>query len=57
MVLTPDELQAKIYREDIEPNIKEGATLAFGHGKQTSLGNKLFFAAVLLNSLKWVSKH
>jgi len=32
MVLTPDELQAKIYREDIEPNIKEGATLAFGHG-------------------------
>jgi len=32
MVLTPDELQAKIYREDVEPNIKEGATLAFGHG-------------------------
>ena len=32
MVLTPDELQAKIYREDIEPNIKEGAALAFGHG-------------------------
>ena len=32
MVLTPDELQAKIYREDIEPNIKDGAALAFGHG-------------------------
>ncbi len=32
MVLAPDELQAKIYREDIEPNIKEGAALAFGHG-------------------------
>ena len=32
MMLTPDELQAKIYREDIEPNIKEGAALAFGHG-------------------------
>ena len=32
MVLTPDELQARIYREDIEPNIKEGAALAFGHG-------------------------
>lgn len=32
MVLTPDEWQAKIYREDIEPNLKEGATLAFGHG-------------------------
>ncbi len=32
MVLTPDEYQAKIYREDIEPNIKQGACLAFGHG-------------------------
>jgi ketol-acid reductoisomerase len=32
MVLTPDEWQAKIYRDDIEPNLKEGATLAFGHG-------------------------
>ncbi|MCF6219721.1 MAG: ketol-acid reductoisomerase [Robiginitomaculum sp.] len=32
MVLAPDEYQAKIYREDIEPNIKEGAALAFGHG-------------------------
>ncbi len=32
MVLTPDEWQAKIYRDDIEPNIKDGATLAFGHG-------------------------
>ncbi|PHR61032.1 MAG: ketol-acid reductoisomerase [Robiginitomaculum sp.] len=32
MVLAPDEYQAKIYREDIEPNIKEGAAIAFGHG-------------------------
>ena len=32
MMLTPDEFHAKIYREDIEPNIKEGACLAFGHG-------------------------
>jgi len=32
MVLTPDEHQARIYREDIEPNIKEGAAIAFGHG-------------------------
>ncbi len=32
MLLAPDEFQAKIYREDIEPNIKEGAALAFGHG-------------------------
>ncbi|MBL4869961.1 MAG: ketol-acid reductoisomerase [Robiginitomaculum sp.] len=32
MILAPDEFQAKIYREDIEPNIKEGAAIAFGHG-------------------------
>ena len=32
MILAPDEYQAKIYREDIEPNIKEGAAMAFGHG-------------------------
>ena len=32
MILAPDEYQARIYREDIEPNIKEGACLAFGHG-------------------------
>ena len=32
MILAPDEWQSKIYREDIEPNLKEGATLAFGHG-------------------------
>ena len=32
MVLTPDEFQAQLYREQIEPNLKEGATLAFAHG-------------------------
>jgi ketol-acid reductoisomerase len=32
MMLTPDELQAQIYREDIAPNLKEGAALAFAHG-------------------------
>jgi ketol-acid reductoisomerase len=32
MVLTPDEFQYKLYREEIEPNIKQGATLAFAHG-------------------------
>jgi ketol-acid reductoisomerase len=32
MVLAPDEHQAKLYREQIEPNIKQGATLAFAHG-------------------------
>ncbi len=32
MVLAPDEYQARLYRETIEPNIKEGAALAFAHG-------------------------
>lgn len=32
MILTPDENQSAIYRNDIEPNLKQGATLAFAHG-------------------------
>ncbi|SFV81518.1 Ketol-acid reductoisomerase [hydrothermal vent metagenome] len=32
MVLAPDEFQAKIYTDNIEPNLKQGATLAFSHG-------------------------
>ena len=32
MVLAPDEHQAKLYNEQIVPNIKNGATLAFAHG-------------------------
>ncbi len=32
MVLTPDEFQSQLYKNDIEPNIKQGATLAFAHG-------------------------
>lgn len=32
MVLTPDEFQKQLYNNVIEPNIKEGATLAFAHG-------------------------
>lgn len=32
MVLTPDEFQRELYKNEIEPNIKEGATLAFAHG-------------------------
>lgn len=32
MVLTPDELQAQIYRDEIEPSLKQGAAIAFGHG-------------------------
>jgi len=32
MVLTPDEFQSQLYRDEIEPNLKQGATLAFAHG-------------------------
>lgn len=32
MMLTPDERQAKIYRENIAPNLSEGKALAFAHG-------------------------
>ena len=32
MMLAPDELQAGIYRDDLGPNMKNGAALAFAHG-------------------------
>ena len=32
MILTPDEFQKQLYNDVIEPNIKQGATLAFAHG-------------------------
>lgn len=32
MVLAPDEFQADLYKDTIEPNLKQGATLAFAHG-------------------------
>ena len=32
MVLAPDEHQARLYREQIHANMKEGAALAFAHG-------------------------
>jgi len=32
MMCTPDELQADIWRDHIEPNIKDGAAIAFAHG-------------------------
>jgi len=32
MVVTPDEGQRKLYAEDLGPNMKQGATLAFAHG-------------------------
>lgn len=38
MILTPDELQRDIYSQQIEPNVKEGATLAFAHGFNIHFG-------------------
>ena len=32
MILTPDELQADLYRDSLAANLKEGAALAFAHG-------------------------
>ena len=32
MLLAPDEHQSVLYKDEIEPNIKNGATLAFAHG-------------------------
>jgi len=32
MVLAPDEHQASLYKEQIEPNIRQGAAMAFAHG-------------------------
>ena len=32
MILLPDEHHADVYRDEIQPNLKKGATLAFAHG-------------------------
>jgi ketol-acid reductoisomerase len=32
MILVPDEQQADLYKNEIEPNLKKGAALAFAHG-------------------------
>ncbi len=38
MLLAPDEAQAGIYRKDIAPYLKDGASLAFGHGFNIHFG-------------------
>ncbi len=38
MLLLPDEQIGKVYREDVEPNIKQGASLAFAHGFNVHYG-------------------
>ena len=38
MILTPDELQADLYRNEIEPNLRKGGYLAFAHGFNIHFG-------------------
>jgi ketol-acid reductoisomerase len=38
MVLVPDEVQAKLYLDDIAPNLQRGSYLAFGHGFNIHFG-------------------
>ncbi len=38
MILAPDEAQAAIYRQEVAPNLKAGAYLAFGHGFNIHFG-------------------
>jgi len=38
MILAPDEHQARVYRENVEPNLKQGAALAFAHGFNIHFG-------------------
>jgi ketol-acid reductoisomerase len=38
MMLVPDEHQAKVYREEIEPNLRKGGILAFAHGFNIHFG-------------------
>jgi ketol-acid reductoisomerase len=38
MILTPDELQADLYRNDLEPNLRKSAYLAFAHGFNIHFG-------------------
>ena len=38
MMLVPDELQASLYRDQVEPNLKQGAALLFAHGFNIHFG-------------------
>ncbi len=41
MMLMPDEHIAAVYRDEVEPNIRKGATLAFAHGFNIHYGQVL----------------
>ena len=38
MMLVPDEQQPEVYRTEVEPNLREGAALAFAHGFNIHFG-------------------
>ena len=38
MILTPDHSQGKMYKDEIEPNLRQGATLMFAHGFNIRVG-------------------
>ena len=38
MILLPDEVQRTVYKEEIEPNLEEGNTIAFAHGFNIHFG-------------------
>ena len=38
MILLPDEVQKTVYKNEIEPNLSEGKTLAFAHGFNIHFG-------------------
>lgn len=38
MILLPDEVQKTVYKEEIEPNLKEGNVIAFAHGFNIHFG-------------------
>src|SRR5882724_888598 len=38
MILLPDEQIAEVYRNEVEPNLKQGASLAFAHGFNVHYG-------------------
>ncbi|OFI47477.1 ketol-acid reductoisomerase [Floricoccus penangensis] len=38
MILAPDEIQGELYKNEIEPNLKDGVAIGFGHGFNIHFG-------------------
>ena len=49
MLLVPDHIQAGVYRDQIEPNLKPGAMLMFAHGFN------IRFEGITRRALTWMS--